>query len=223
VTAARGGASLVALALAAFLLLAGLLAVDVGALAAARAGAQNAADMAALAALTPGGGSPSARAAAIAVANGAELAACDCSAVQALVTVRRRVLLAPIGLPVWVTARARAVLAARPSAPAARATAPRSGRSVRPTWQLVSRWGWWRPTPGRDGALVGRAGAGVLQRQRDPQRAPLRRRQGGGHLVEPVGQQVRQAGERQAHLGLRGRARQHPPGALPRAGDAVPP
>jgi secretion/DNA translocation related TadE-like protein len=109
----RGGASLVALALAAFLLLAGLLAVDVGALAAARAGAQNAADMAALAALTPGGGSPSARAAAIAVANGAELAGCDCSAVQAVVTVRRRVVLAPTGLPVWVTARARAVLAAQ--------------------------------------------------------------------------------------------------------------
>jgi secretion/DNA translocation related TadE-like protein len=107
----RGGASLVALALAAFLLLAGLLAVDVGALAAARAGAQNAADLAALAALTPGGGSPSARAAAVAAANGAELAGCDCSALQAVVTVRRRVVLAPTGLPVWVTARARAVLA----------------------------------------------------------------------------------------------------------------
>jgi secretion/DNA translocation related TadE-like protein len=107
----RGGASLVALALTAFLLLAGLLAVDVGALAAARAGAQNAADLAALAALTPGGGSPSARAAAVAEANGAELAVCDCSAVQAVVTVRRRVVLAPTGLSVRVTARARAVLA----------------------------------------------------------------------------------------------------------------
>jgi secretion/DNA translocation related TadE-like protein len=107
----QGGASLVALALAAFLLLAGLLAVDVGALAAARAAAQNAADMAALAALTPGGGSPSARAAAVAAANRAELAGCDCSAVQAVVTVRRRVVLAPTGLSVWVTARARAVLA----------------------------------------------------------------------------------------------------------------
>jgi secretion/DNA translocation related TadE-like protein len=112
-----GGASLLALALAAFLLLAGLLAVDVGALAAARAAAQNAADMAALAALTPSGGSPPARAAAIASANGAELAGCDCSAVQAVVTVRRRVALAPTGLSVHVTARARAVLATRPSEP----------------------------------------------------------------------------------------------------------
>lgn len=106
-----GGASLVALALTAFLLLAGLLAVDVGALAAARARAQTAADMAALAALTPGGGSAAGRAAAIASANGAELAVCDCSPVQAVVTVRRRVALAPTGLSVWVTARARAVLA----------------------------------------------------------------------------------------------------------------
>jgi secretion/DNA translocation related TadE-like protein len=113
----RGGASLVALALAAFLLLAGLLAVDVGALAVARAAAQNAADMAALAALTPGGGSAAARAAAIAAANGAELAACDCTAVQAVVRVRRRVVLAPTGLSVRVTARARAVLAGPPTGP----------------------------------------------------------------------------------------------------------
>jgi hypothetical protein len=104
-----GGASLVALALTAFLLLAGLLAADVGALAAARAAAQTAADMAALAALTPGGGSEASRAAAIAAANGAELVACDCSAVEAVVTVRRRVALAPTGRSVWVTARARAV------------------------------------------------------------------------------------------------------------------
>jgi secretion/DNA translocation related TadE-like protein len=108
----RGGASLVALALAAFLLLAGLLAVDVGALVAARAAAQTAADMAALAALTPGGDAPPAKAAAIASANGAELAGCACSAVEAVVTVRRRVALAPTGLSVQVTARARAVLAA---------------------------------------------------------------------------------------------------------------
>jgi hypothetical protein len=108
-----GGASLVALALTAFLLLAGLLAVDVGALAAARAAAQTAADMAALAALTPGGGSEASKAAAIASANGAELVVCDCSAVEAVVTVRRRVALAPTGLSVRVTARARAVLAAR--------------------------------------------------------------------------------------------------------------
>jgi secretion/DNA translocation related TadE-like protein len=115
----RGGASLVALALVAFLLLAGLLAVDVGALVAARAAAQTAADMAALAALTPSGGAPPARAAAIASANGAELAGCDCSAVEAVVTVRRRVVLVPTGLSVRVTARARAVLAAGPPRPAA--------------------------------------------------------------------------------------------------------
>jgi secretion/DNA translocation related TadE-like protein len=106
-----GGASLVALALTAFLLLAGLLAVDVGALAAARAGAQTAADMAALAALTPGGGPAAATAADIASANGAELVGCDCSAMEAVVTVRRRVVLVPTGLSVGVTARARAVLA----------------------------------------------------------------------------------------------------------------
>jgi secretion/DNA translocation related TadE-like protein len=109
-----GGASLVALALTAFLLLAGLLAVDVGALAGAKAAAQTAADMAALAALTPGGDPATANAAVIASANGAELVACDCSAVQAVVTVRRRVALVPTGLSVRVTARARAVLAARP-------------------------------------------------------------------------------------------------------------
>jgi hypothetical protein len=37
-----------------------------------------------------------------------------------VVTVRRRVVLAPTGLSVWVTARARAVLAAWPSAQARR-------------------------------------------------------------------------------------------------------
>jgi hypothetical protein len=119
-----GGASLVALALAAFL----LLAVDVGALVAARAAAQTAADMAALAALTPSGGAPPARAAAIASANGAELAGCDCSAVEAVVTVRRRVALAPTGLSVRVTARARAVLAAGPPRPATRWPGARPGR-----------------------------------------------------------------------------------------------
>jgi uncharacterized membrane protein len=111
---------LVALALTAFLLLTGLLAVDVGALAGAKAAAQTAADMAALAALTPGGDPAASNAAAIASANSAELVACDCSAVQAVVTVRRRVVLAPTGLSVWVTARARAVLAAWPSAQARR-------------------------------------------------------------------------------------------------------
>lgn len=68
--------------------------------------------MAALAALTPGPDPAAANAAAIAASNGAELVVCDCSAVQAVVTVRRRVPLAPTGLSVWVTTRARAVLAA---------------------------------------------------------------------------------------------------------------
>jgi uncharacterized membrane protein len=116
----------VALALTAFLVLAGLLAVDIGALAAARAGAQTAADMAALAALTPGRDPGASNAAAITSANGAELVTCDCSAVEAVVTVRRRVKLVPTGLSVWVTARARAVLAARPEPSRAA-----SGRGVR--------------------------------------------------------------------------------------------
>jgi uncharacterized membrane protein len=119
----------VALALTAFLVLAGLLAVDIGALAAARAGAQTAADMAALAALTPGGDPGASNAAAIASANGAELMACDCSAVEAVVTVRRRVKLVPTGLSVWVTARAMAVLPARPEP--SRAASGRGGRRAR--------------------------------------------------------------------------------------------
>ena len=135
----RGGATLVGLALAGFVLMAGVVAVDVGALAGARAAAQTAADMAALAALTPavetaslradwGQGSgafrfqaadqvqdgPASWAAEIAMANGAELVRCDCSAVQAVVSVRRRVRFVPGGLTVSVTARARAVLGRPP-------------------------------------------------------------------------------------------------------------
>jgi len=49
----KGGATLVGLALAGFVLMAGLVAVDVGALVGARAAAQTAADLAALAALSP--------------------------------------------------------------------------------------------------------------------------------------------------------------------------
>jgi uncharacterized membrane protein len=124
---------LVALALAAFLLLAGLLAVDVGALAAARAAAQTAADMATLAALTPGGDPAATDAAAIASANGAELVGCDCSAVEAVVVVRRRVALAPTGVSVSVTARAWAVLAARPEPRRAA-----SARGVRAAWSRRS-------------------------------------------------------------------------------------
>jgi len=127
------------LALAGFVLMAGVVAVDVGALAGARAAAQTAADMAALAALTPevepaslradwGNGSGAFRfqaadqvqdgrtswAAEIAMANGAELVRCDCSAVRAVVSVRRRVRFVPGGLTVSVTARARAVLGRPP-------------------------------------------------------------------------------------------------------------
>ena len=81
--------TLIGLALSGLILMTGVLAVDIGALAAARAAAQTAADMAALAVLTPGRGTS--RAAEIAVANGAELVRCDCSAIQAVVKVRRRV------------------------------------------------------------------------------------------------------------------------------------
>jgi hypothetical protein len=127
------------LALAGLVLMAGVVAVDVGALAGARAAAQTAADMAALAALTPAvepaslsadwdNGSGAIRfqaadqvqvgraswAAEIAMANGAELVRCDCSAVQAVVSVRRRVRFVPGGLTVSVTARARAVLGRPP-------------------------------------------------------------------------------------------------------------
>ena len=131
----RGGATLVGMALAGLILMAGVVAVDVGALAGARATAQTAADMAALAALTPSAGRPpdreperdrrpgigvqspgprAARATEIAAANGAELVRCDCSAVQAVVRVTRRVRLVPGGLTVLVPARARAVLGRPP-------------------------------------------------------------------------------------------------------------
>jgi hypothetical protein len=148
--AERGGATLVGLALAGFVLMAGVVAVDVGALAGARAAAQTAADMAALATLAPevehlphseparqlpperGSATDKSegldsfqaahqvqdgrttRAAEMAMANGAELVRCDCSAVQAVVSVRRRVQFVPGGLTVLVTARARAVLGRPP-------------------------------------------------------------------------------------------------------------
>ena len=120
----QGGTTLIGLALAGFVLLAGLAAVDIGALAASRAALQTAADMAALAALTPEvratplqsgtagarAGGPEVRAAELAAANEAELVACECSAVEAVVTVRRRQALVPDGLVVTLTAKARAVL-----------------------------------------------------------------------------------------------------------------
>jgi Putative Flp pilus-assembly TadE/G-like len=93
-----GGATLVALALAGVILMAGVAAVEVGALVSARAAVQTAADMAALAAITPVDpfaldrqgeaerteGRATSRAAEIAAANGSELVLCECSAVQGL-------------------------------------------------------------------------------------------------------------------------------------------
>jgi secretion/DNA translocation related TadE-like protein len=108
--AEQGGATLVGLALTGLLLMTGIVAVNVGALVGARAAAQTAADMAALAALTPGHQDPPSRAAEIAAANGAELVMCACSPVQALVRVRRRMRLVPGGLTVSLTAAGRAVL-----------------------------------------------------------------------------------------------------------------
>jgi secretion/DNA translocation related TadE-like protein len=108
--AEHGGATLVGLALSGLVLMTGVVAVNVGALVGARAAVQTAADMAALAALTPGHGDPPSRAAEIAAANGAELVMCACSPVQAVVRVRRRVRLVPGGLTASLTAAGRAVL-----------------------------------------------------------------------------------------------------------------
>ena len=104
--AEQGGATLVGLALSGLVLMTGVVAVNVGALVGARAAVQTAADMAALAALTPGHEDPPSRAAEIAAANGAELVMCACSPVQAVVRVRRRVRLVPGGLTVSLTATA---------------------------------------------------------------------------------------------------------------------
>jgi secretion/DNA translocation related TadE-like protein len=120
----RGAATLIALSLSALVIITAVVMADLGALAAARAQAQTAADLAALAAVTPAGGRPAAaRAGEIAAANGAHLTRCRCQPLEATVAVRRRVLLAPFGVAVEVRAYARAVLAgpetAAPAAPAA--------------------------------------------------------------------------------------------------------
>lgn len=107
--------TVVALALGVVVVLAGLAVFDVGLLVAARARVQTAADLAALAALTATGEPAAASAAGVAEANGAELRGCGCSAGEAVVTVRRRVVLPPTGLPVVLTARARAVLPGPPA------------------------------------------------------------------------------------------------------------
>jgi secretion/DNA translocation related TadE-like protein len=107
----HGAATLIALALSAVVIVAALVAADLGALEVARAQAQTAADLAALAAVTPAGGGLAAdRAREIAVANGADMTRCTCEPMEAVIGVRRRVLLAPFGMPVEVSAYARAVL-----------------------------------------------------------------------------------------------------------------
>ncbi len=123
----RGSASLIGLALCAFVVIATLVTADVGALAFARARAQTAADLAALAAVTPhpsgpleqsagtspglsGLGSPAERASAVAAGNGADMLACSCGPLEATISVGVRARLIPFGATVQVRAYARAVL-----------------------------------------------------------------------------------------------------------------
>ncbi len=104
----RGTITVVAAGLVAVLLLAAVIAVDVGMLSVARSRAQTAADLAALAAVTPGKAPPDRIAADLAKANGARVTVCDCDAGEATVTVAVPVRLLPAG-QVDVPARARAV------------------------------------------------------------------------------------------------------------------
>jgi Putative Flp pilus-assembly TadE/G-like len=120
----RGSASLIGLALCAFVAIATLVTADVGALAFARARAQTAADLAALAAVTPypgaagpggpaspnGLGSPTERTQVVATSNGAEVVTCSCGSLDTTVGVRVRAQLIPFGATVGVRAYARAVL-----------------------------------------------------------------------------------------------------------------
>lgn len=113
VGAELGAVTLIVLALSAVVVVVAYIAADLGALEVARAQAQTAADLAALAAVTPaGGGTPAGRAREIAAANGADVTRCTCEPMEAVIGVRRRVLLAPFAMPVEVTAYARAVLPA---------------------------------------------------------------------------------------------------------------
>jgi secretion/DNA translocation related TadE-like protein len=149
-----GSATVLALAFTVLVLLAGLAAVDVGLLVVARTRAQTAADLAALAALTPpGAGAGAARQ--VAAGNGAELSACACGAGEAVVTVRTRVRMLPGPTVVSVAARARAVLPA--FSPTGQAQPLRVGH--RPA-------GWWRPkggpgSPGRPGRRYQTSGTRV--------------------------------------------------------------
>jgi secretion/DNA translocation related TadE-like protein len=85
-------------------------AVDVGMLALTRTRVQSAADLAALAAVTPSAGPSDQVAEMIARDNGARLASCECGPEESLVTVDQRVRLLPVGPTLRLEARARAVL-----------------------------------------------------------------------------------------------------------------
>lgn len=112
----RGSVTLIGLVLALAVLLAGLLATDLALLAGMRARMQTAADLAALAALTPATGTAASagRATSIARANGAEEVRCTCGPLEAVVTVGRPVPVLPGGVTVTVRAAARAVLSFPP-------------------------------------------------------------------------------------------------------------
>jgi hypothetical protein len=114
---------LIGLALCAFVVFAALVTADIGALAIARARAETAADLAALAAVTPrlavsgpgaaepgGLGSPAERAHLVATSNGAVVVACSCDALDSTITVRVQARLIPFGATVAVRGYARAVL-----------------------------------------------------------------------------------------------------------------
>ena len=113
----QGSITLLAPAFMVVLVLVALAAVDVGAVVAARAGIQAAADLAALGALTGSDRAPDEVAAAVASANGARLLACTCTAAESVVAVSRDVSLVPAGPSIRVTARARAVAPAEPLYP----------------------------------------------------------------------------------------------------------
>ncbi len=132
VVAQGGSAALIGLALCGFVVIASLVTADLGALAATRARAQTAADLAALAAVTPYpemaspvlSGSPVNRAEAIARANGAQVIGCACAPLEATVGVRLRLPLAPFGAAVEVRAYRAGRAGRRSCAPARRPGLP---------------------------------------------------------------------------------------------------
>ena len=105
-----GSVTVLALGFVVVLMAVTLVAVDVGMLALTRARVQSAADLAALAAVTPSSGPPGQAAEMIARDNGARLASCDCRPEASVVAVDQRVRLLPVGPTVRMEARARAVL-----------------------------------------------------------------------------------------------------------------